>query len=686
MSKVFNLLFHKPKYSKLRQKEYEQSDTFILKLVLFHWLLVIVIGDFLFHDYYLGTIGGGALFGITLLGYKYYRGKQLFRNLTAIVLLTFSIILIQQGMGRIEMHFHIFVVLSFLTIYRDMKSITVGAIFIILHHLIFNYLQASNVTVFDTKIMVFNYGCGLDIVLLHAFFVVFAWWVLSKIVINMEEHFMELLRTKEALQSVNTNLESMVKIRTDELEVARNEAEKANERKSEFLANMSHEIRTPMNAIIGFTDLLEDRVSDAVEKNYVQSVKNSSKVLLTIINDILDLSKVEAGKMQIELLPTNIVDIANEIRSVFAMKAESNGLNFSVDVDEDMIERLMVDEVRLRQILFNLISNALKFTKEGYIKVYFKTMFLDTHCHLVIRVEDSGVGIAKDQQEKIFSAFAQHEGQTHKEYGGTGLGLTIVKKLLDLMHGEITLESDLGKGSSFTVTLKDVAISNKKGSVEEAVEKNVVFEPATVLITDDAELNRKLFTAYLKNYPFKILQASNGKEAVDLIRKETVDIVLMDIKMPVMDGYEATAYIKKHFNIPVIAITASVLFMEESQENEIFDDFLVKPLSLQKLLQHLTRFLPCTIEEMKQKEDFEVESKEIDLMGYLKQCPTLLKSLKSAREDGDMQSVENFALELKRCSKEIEIEDFYLIALQLLQSVESFDIENAHKLLNIFKS
>ena len=414
------------------------------------------------------------------------------------------------------------------------------------------------------------------------------------------------------IKDVTENLEGLVKTRTIELEnsnidlsAAKDQADLANRAKSEFLANMSHEIRTPMNAILGFTEILKNLENESQKTHYLETIHSSSKALLSLINDILDLSKIEAGKVELQYLPVSIQQLLMEVEMVFKQKANDFGLEIHTKVIDRLHNSLLLDETRIRQIIFNLVSNAVKFTEQGGISVVADIRKKEDSSHsrvdLVICVEDTGIGIAPDQQEKIFESFEQVSGQKLAKYGGTGLGLAISHRITEMMNGKLSVTSELGKGSTFTLYLPDVEIAatvdHSPVSSKIYHFETIAFEPSTILIVDDIDYNRELIASYLSPWEFTLLEAENGKIALEQARQHRPDIILIDMKMPVMDGYQATAILKDDPEmkaIPVIAVTASALKDDEARISNICEGYLSKPISRSDLVEQLTKFLPFT--------------------------------------------------------------------------------------------
>ncbi len=401
------------------------------------------------------------------------------------------------------------------------------------------------------------------------------------------------------------------------LKQAKEQAESANRAKSEFLANMSHEIRTPMNAVIGFSELLSSQVTDHKQKSYLHSIQAAGNALLTLINDILDLSKIEAGRLEIQYEAINPRIVFDELQQIFVLRIAEKNLEFIVDIDKALPPALLLDETRLRQVLLNLIGNAVKFTDMGYIKLsaqispispFSKGGTLEDiyrKVDLIIAVEDTGIGVPENQQEMIFESFRQQYGQNTRKYGGTGLGLAITKRLVEVMNGHISVKSRVGKGSVFEITLRDVVVcvSESLDIQDDAFNfKNIVFEEARVLVVDDIKSNRDLVKEYLRQVNLEVVEAENGQQALLFAPEYQPDLILMDIKMPEMDGYEATRQLKKNPDtqkIPVIALTASATQDTKSKVSAYdFDGYLSKPVTTSELVSELSRYLKHKIIEV----------------------------------------------------------------------------------------
>ncbi len=391
-------------------------------------------------------------------------------------------------------------------------------------------------------------------------------------------------------------LQSKVNEQTNALQNALVKAEDSAKAKSEFLANMSHEIRTPLNAITGFTDLLAQKRLDDESSLFIKQIKNGSKTLMTIINDILDLSKIEAGKMTITKSETVLMDLLDEMKALFGLKAKEKGIEFVLKVDSSLPEVIIVDEARVRQVLINLLSNAMKFTQEGSVTLGVKMLKnSDTHVDLSFYVADTGLGIAKEDHQRLFEAFTQKEGQDNRRYGGTGLGLAICQKLATLMEGTLMLESELGSGSRFTLLLQNIETAERKEEEDAIVPVSTKHFTGKVLLVEDIMPNRLLVRMLLDDSNVVVEEAENGLEALAHLEIFTPDLILMDIQMPVMDGFTATRKIRenpKWRDIPIVALTASV--MKEEVDHILEQDFngyLQKPIENDKFFEVIARYM-----------------------------------------------------------------------------------------------
>ena len=499
-----------------------------------------------------------------------------------------------------------------------------------------------------------------------------------------------------AYLTVLTDVTEMKKTE-EELRKAKDEADLANRAKSQFLAIMSHEIRTPMNAILGFSEILKRDIGENAKYNdYINGIIVSGKNLLNIINDILDLSKIEAGRMEIQTEPVNIYHMCKELNTVFSIKTDEKNVNFNIRTEPNLPAWLLLDKIRLRQILINLIGNAFKFTHSGFIDL--KVGFVErgrNKIDLIFQLHDSGIGIQEGYLNTIFDPFKQCEDHKNRKYGGTGLGLTITKRLVEAMGGTISVESILGKGSTFTVFMPGIEITMIT-VIDDPADRdieNIEFMGKYVLLVEDDKLNRQVIKEYLIPHNLNILEADDGKAAIEILENNHIDLIFMDIHMPVMDGYEATKIIKNEMNladIPVIALTASAMKTDVDEIQNLCDGYIRKPTTKDLVLTHLKKFLPYNIKETEPVKIDEVD----EFSAYTKNMngftPEILDKLQNELMDSWEKSknslviskIQEFANGLKKLGEENNLDGLINYSNELLEYSSTFKINKIIKNLN----
>jgi PAS domain S-box-containing protein len=454
-----------------------------------------------------------------------------------------------------------------------------------------------------------------------------------------------------------------------ELKGARYKAEESSKAKAMFLANMSHEIRTPLNGIVGMAEQLAQSQLDADQRYFIEIMRSASSTLLSIINDVLDISKIESGKFSIEITPFNLNETIRRTLSIFGEKAKQTNISLDIELMDDRGIMHLGDPHRLSQVLFNIVGNAMKFTQAGYVRVTSNLSRGENDiCFVSFSIEDTGVGMDIAYLTKVFEAFTQEDASITRKFGGSGLGLSIARSIVHIMGGTIEIESEKGKGTRVNIRIP-MRISNEKTKqdIVEMTDLQKSLKGLRILAVEDNELNRMVLQVILKKCEVVVSIAHNGQEAIKLIQEQEFDLVLMDVQMPIVDGLEATKYIREELNLstPIIGLSANAMREEvEICKQAGMNDYLVKPYSERVLVEVMKKWSPEVMATESTKDGNEV-AEELDLSvlkqyvgndigalrdvvtGYLKHLPPQLDRLELALVGSDVLALRHELHQLK---------------------------------------